>query len=54
MGKLDNNKEEYMQEDIAALSHEITYHKYLLNNGQVRSFFKKLSLKKAIAKIDSL
>ncbi len=49
MGKLDDNKEEYMQEDIAALSHEITYHKYLLNNGQVRSFFKKLSLPEYLA-----
>lgn len=29
--------------DIAKLSHELTYHKYLMNNDHIRNFFQKLS-----------
>lgn len=49
MGKQVGINEEQMQEDIVALSHEITYHKYLLNDGQVRRFFKKLSIPEYLA-----
>ena len=29
--------------DILSLSNELTYHRYLLNHGQVRDFFQKMS-----------
>ncbi len=37
-------KEEVLSSDIAKLSHELTYRRYLLNNSRIRSFFKKLSI----------
>lgn len=38
------NKEELMTADIAKLSHELTYRRFLLNNDRVRSYFQKLSI----------
>lgn len=35
--------------DIAKLSHELTYRRYLLNNDKIRSFFKKLSIPEYLA-----
>lgn len=35
--------------DIARLSNELTYRKYLMNKDQVRSFFKELSIQEYIA-----
>ncbi len=35
--------------DIGKLSHELTYHKYLLNNDKIRSFFQKLSIPEYLA-----
>lgn len=35
--------------DIAGLSNELTYRKYLMNQDQVRNFFKELSIKEYIA-----
>jgi len=36
--------------DIAELTHELTYHKYLMNNGQqIGRFFKKLSIPEYLA-----
>lgn len=37
------------QPDIGKLSHELTYHKYLLNNDKIRSFFQKLSIPEYLA-----
>lgn len=42
-------KEELMGSDIAKLSHELTYHRYLLNNEQIRIFFQKLSIPEYLA-----
>ena len=35
--------------DILSLSNELTYHRYLLNHGQVRDFFQKMSIPEYIA-----
>lgn len=35
--------------DIVKLTNEITYHRYLLNKGQIRDFFKQLSIAEYIA-----
>lgn len=41
--------EELAESDIGKLSHELTYHKYLLNNDKIRSFFQKLSIPEYLA-----
>ncbi|MDE7313304.1 MAG: MarR family transcriptional regulator [Eubacterium sp.] len=40
---------ELEQSEIGKLSHELTYHKYLLNNDKIRSFFQKLSIPEYLA-----
>lgn len=35
--------------DIVKLTNEITYHRYLMNKGQIRDFFKQLSIAEYIA-----
>ena len=35
--------------DIVKLTNEITYHRYLMNKGQLRDFFKELSIAEYIA-----
>lgn len=49
--EMNQNKLMQVEEtaDIAKLSHELTYHKYLLNNDQIRSFFQKLSIPEYLA-----
>lgn len=42
-------KGELAESDIGKLSHELTYHKYLLNNDKIRSFFQKLSVPEYLA-----
>jgi len=42
-------KGEIAESDIGKLSHELTYHKYLLNNDKIRSFFQKLSVPEYLA-----
>ena len=42
-------KEEIAEPDIGRLSHELTYHKYLLNNDKIRSFLQKLSIPEYLA-----
>ena len=45
MGEIEkNSRQEIAESDIGKLSHELTYHKYLLNNDKIRSFFQKLSI----------
>lgn len=44
-----NNRQEIAESDIGKLSHELTYHKYLLNNDKIRSFFQKLSIPEYLA-----
>ena len=42
-------KSDRTEPDIGKLSHELTYHKYLLNNDKIRSFFQKLSIPEYLA-----
>lgn len=42
-------KEELAESDIGKLSHELTYHKYLLNSDKLRNFFQKLSIPEYLA-----
>ncbi len=42
-------KNELAESDIGKLSHELTYHKYLLNNDKIRSFLHKLSIPEYLA-----
>ncbi|KAI4448844.1 hypothetical protein C823_003371 [Eubacterium plexicaudatum ASF492] len=42
-------KAEIAEPDIGRLSHELTYHKYLLNNDKIRSFLQKLSIPEYLA-----
>ena len=44
-----SNKEELMTADIVSLSHELTYRRYLLNNGHIRHFFQKISIPEYLA-----
>lgn len=44
------NKEKETSFDVAKLTHELTYHKYLMNNGQqIGRFFKKISIPEYLA-----
>ncbi len=50
MGEIEkNSRQEIAESDIWKLSHELTYHKYLLNNDKIRSFFQKLSIPEYLA-----
>ncbi|MDE6970769.1 MAG: MarR family transcriptional regulator [Eubacterium sp.] len=50
MGEIEkNSRQEIAESDIGKLSHELTYHKYLLNNDKIRSFFQKLSIPEYLA-----
>ena len=40
---------EIVNSDLGELSHELTYHKYLLNNDHIRSFLRKLSVPEYLA-----
>lgn len=42
-------KAEIAEPDIGRLSHELTYHKYLMNNDKIRSFLQKLSIPEYLA-----
>ena len=42
-------KAEIVQPDIGKLSHELTYHKYLLDHDKIRSFLQKLSIPEYLA-----
>lgn len=42
-------KGELAESEIGKLSHELTYHKYLLNNDKLRSFLQKLSIPEYLA-----
>ncbi len=43
------NREELMHADIASLSHELTYRRYLMNYGQARLFFQKITVPEYLA-----
>lgn len=45
----NTNKEEFVTADIATLSHELTYRRYLMNNSHIRSFFQKISMPEYLA-----
>ena len=42
-------KEEIKDSDIIKLSHELTYRRYLLSDGKIRSFFQKVSIPEYLA-----
>ena len=42
-------KEEIKDSDIIKLSHELTYRRYLLSDGKIRSFFRKVSIPEYLA-----
>lgn len=44
-----NLSAELAESEIGKLSHELTYHKYLLNNDKIRSFLQKLSIPEYLA-----
>ncbi len=44
-----SNNEELMTADIVSLSHELTYRRYLLNNGHISHFFQKISIPEYLA-----
>lgn len=46
---MDEKKEIAEKIDIVKLSNELTYHRYLMNRGKVRDFFKKVSIPEYIA-----
>lgn len=43
------NKEEIRDSDIIKLSHELTYRRFLLSDGKIRSFFQKVSIPEYLA-----
>ena len=46
---MDEKKEIVEKIDIVKLTNELTYHRYLMNRGKVRDFFKKVSIPEYIA-----
>ena len=47
--KKEKIKEEIKDSDIIKLSHELTYRRYLLSDGKIRSFFRKVSIPEYLA-----
>ena len=45
----ENNKNHVVKADIAQLSNELTYRRYLMNKGQVHKLFKKMTIPEYIA-----
>ncbi len=49
MDRQETLEPDVIETDVARLSHELTYRRYLLNNGRIRSFFQKLSIPEYLA-----
>ncbi len=45
----DNGNEQIQDADIIKLSHELTYRRFLLSDGKIRSFFQKLTIPEYLA-----